>query len=48
MSKNLQFLLFVPSFLLLYIAANSQNSTLGLVGIGLTIVDAVAVLVARK
>ncbi len=48
MSKNLLFLLFVPSFLLLYVAANSQNSTLGLVGIGLTIANAVAVLISKK
>lgn len=48
MNKNLVFLLFVPSFLLLYIAANSQNPTLGLVGIGLTVANAAAVLISKK
>ncbi|MGI6357534.1 MAG: hypothetical protein ACOX2K_02380 [Bacillota bacterium] len=47
MSKNLVFALFVPAFILLYTAANTQNTTLGLVGIGLLGVNALAVLLKK-
>ncbi len=47
MSKNLVFAMFIPEFILLYLAANTQNTTLGMVGMGLLGLSALTVLVKK-
>lgn len=46
-SKNVIMLIFIVAFAMLYIASNSNNATLGTVGIALTLLNAVAVLVGE-
>lgn len=46
-TKNIMFFLFLPTFVILYVASNSHNVTLGMVGIGLVIISAVTTLLMK-
>lgn len=47
-NKNLLFFFFLPTFLILYVASNTQNRALGMVGIVLIVLNAIAALVTKK
>lgn len=45
-SKNIMLLVFCFVFILLYIASNTQNTAMGLIGILLTVLNAIVILAA--
>lgn len=46
-SKNAMLALFIVAFLFLYIGSNSHNTALGIIGISLTVLDAIVILVTK-
>ena len=46
-TRNMMFFLFLPTFIILYVASNTHNTTLGMIGIELIIINAVTILLMK-
>jgi hypothetical protein len=47
-SRNLLFFLFLPAFVILYVASNTQNTLMGTIGIALVLLNAVSAVVMQR